>query len=71
VTAPLSTDERNPDDDRVCFYCGYPDCRCADIADAEPDYSCCEHGVGFDEDCEDCDAEDYEETMARFGDLGP
>jgi len=22
-----------PEDDSVCFFCGYPDCRCADIED--------------------------------------
>lgn len=41
-----------------------------DVLDDE-DYSICKHGVGFDEDCEDCDEEDYEEHMSRFGMLPP
>lgn len=63
----MTTGDRDADDDSVCFYCGWPECRCDDLD--EDDYDTCEHGVPFDQDCEDCDAEDYEEHMARFGPL--
>lgn len=59
-------------DPDFCNCCGWPhqSCVCDEI-DNDDDYSVCVHGVGFDEDCEDCDAEDYEEHLARFGMLPP
>lgn len=52
------TDQQEPEDDSVCFYCGWPDCRCDD--DDEDGYNVCEHGVGFDEPCEECDALEHD-----------
>lgn len=50
-----------PEDDSVCFFCGWPDCRCDDEDD---DLSVCEHGVGFDEDCEECDELEHESFLS-------
>lgn len=57
-----TTDERNAEDDSVCTYCGYADCRCLD-GDDEPEVGVdvCEHGLGFDEQCDDCDEENDDE----------
>lgn len=58
------------DDDTVCFYCGYPDCRCDDFDDDPDDLDCTFCGgdgieenddplwYGFDRDwipCRACD----------------
>lgn len=42
-----------------CSQCRFDDCACdCHLAPDEPDeLSVCHHGVGFDEECEDCELE--------------
>lgn len=62
-------------DPNFCDDCGWPvvSCACLEVEslDDDDDYSVCEHGMGFDEDCEYCDEIEYEEFMARRGMLSP
>lgn len=66
--SPESADE--PEDDRVCFYCGYPDCRCDDEDDEDETANCSgyfsEHdggrficGAVGSEDCDWCSCYDW------------
>lgn len=61
-------------DPDFCDACGWPvvSCVCDEVDDLDDEDLCvCEHGIGFDEDCEECDEIEYEGSMARRGILPP